>query len=139
MKKFILLVAAVFGMTIAANAAEYSVNDADIDALIENAVEVSPASVLADAVAVANTTSSASFVSAKSDVAAILFCFFLGGLGIHRHYMGTATFMWAAYFFTFGGIFGIVPLVDFIVMLVKCADGSGCGEFYGSKKFFMWA
>jgi len=136
MKKLILVVAAIFGMAIAANAAEYTIDDSQIDALIENAIEAAPAAAL-DAVAL-NTNASATFVSGKSDAAATVLCFFLGGFGIHRHYMGTAPWMWAAYTFTCGGIFGIVPFVDFVVMLVNLVDDSGLGEFYGNRKFFMW-
>ena len=47
--------------------------------------------------------------------------------------------MWALYTFTFGGIFGIVPFVDFIVMLIDLVEDNGFGAYYGNTKFFMWA
>lgn len=137
MKKFIIVIAAIFGMAIAANANEYTIDDSQIDALIENAVEAAPAAALNAVAAVSNSTA-ATTISSKSDAASILLCFFLGGFGIHRHYMGTAPWMWAAYTFTFGGIFGVVPFVDFIVMIVSLVDDSGLGQYYGNRKFFMW-
>lgn len=137
MKKFFIVVAAVFGLAIAANAADYSINDADIDALIECAVESESLSLDVEGTSYAYAGSEA-MVSEKNDAVAIFLNFFLGGFGIHRHYMGTAKWMWAAYTFTAGGIFGIIPFVDFIVELVDLVEGRGLGAYYGNPKFIMW-
>ena len=74
--------------------------------------------------------------SDKNFVAAILLNFFLGGLGIHRLYLGTATMIWIGYILTCGGIFGVVPFVDFIVLIIHNDDIS---EFVDNPKFFMWS
>jgi hypothetical protein len=71
----------------------------------------------------------------KSAVAAILLNFFLGGLGIHRFYLGTKVLTGIGYILTCGGIFGVVPLVDFIVLIVHASDIS---EYEDNPKFFMW-
>ena len=57
--------------------------------------------------------------SPKSRLAAALLAFFLGGLGIHRFYVGKVG-TGILYLFT-GGLFGIGALVDFIMAL--------CGSF----------
>jgi TM2 domain-containing membrane protein YozV len=57
--------------------------------------------------------------SPKNYVAAILLCFFLGSLGVHRFYtgkIGTGILM----LITFGG-FGIWTIIDFVMLV--------CGQF----------
>lgn len=62
--------------------------------------------------------------SSKSFVATLLFCFFLGGLSIHRFYVGkpgTAILQ----IITLGGA-GIWLLIDLIMIIVgKFTDGEG--------------
>ncbi len=60
--------------------------------------------------------------SPKSRLAAALLCFFLGGFGIHRFYVGkplTAILM----ILTLGGL-GIWTLVDFIMICCGCFKDS---------------
>ena len=52
----------------------------------------------------------------KSKVTAALLCFFLGGLGVHRFYVGKVC-TGVAMIFTLGGL-GIWALVDFIMILM---------------------
>lgn len=55
----------------------------------------------------------------ESMVVALILWFFLGGLAIHRVYLGTTPLMILWYFLTFGGIFGLCPLFDLITMIVN--------------------
>lgn len=55
--------------------------------------------------------------SGKSWLVAVLLCFFLGALGIHRFYLGY-TWQGVVQLLTFGG-FGIWVLIDFIRILIR--------------------
>jgi len=54
-------------------------------------------------------------VAGKSQTAALLLCIFLGGLGIHRFYLGD-TLIGIIQLLTFGG-FGIWVLIDLIMII----------------------
>ncbi len=119
-----------------ANASSYSVDEQAIDQLFESAVETSMLSVNAtEPSAVASAVSSTVMAKEKDAVVAIVLDFFLGGLGIHRFYLGTETLTGLAYFLTCGGIFGIVPLVDFVVLII---DNKDISAYVNNPKFFMW-
>lgn len=65
----------------------------------------------------------------KSQLVAGLLCFFLGGLGIHRFYLGY-TWQGVVQLLTLGGL-GIWVLIDFIRILV--GDLKPKGDDYGKK------
>lgn len=136
MKKIIASLIAVLAFAVAASAADYSINDDAIDALIESSVEVSP--LTADFMMDAAVPAAASISAGSSPVVSFILCTFLGGFGVHRHYMGTRPFMWAVYTFTFGGLFGIVPFVDWVFLLIGVVEDN-IGQYCGNTKFFMWA
>ncbi|MBR5174864.1 MAG: TM2 domain-containing protein [Bacteroidales bacterium] len=140
MKKLLIALVAFFAITTVASAAPYKIDDAVVDNAIENAVAVTPFDFLSEAPSSlpAAIPASASISAGKSPVGAILLTFFLGGFGIHRHYMGTRPWMWAIYTFTFGGIFGVVPFVDFIVEIVAAVEDNSIARYCGNTSFFMW-
>lgn len=61
-------------------------------------------------------STSASMASGKSQIVAAVLCFFLGGIGVHRFYLG---YIWqgVVQILTFGGL-GIWVLIDFIRILL---------------------
>ena len=119
-----------------ANASSYSINEQAIDQLFESAVETSMLSVNAtEPSAVAANVSTTVMAQEKDAVVAIVLDFFHGGLGIHRFYLGTETLTGLAYFLTCGGIFGIVPLVDLVVLII---DNKDISAYVNNPKFFMW-
>ncbi len=63
-------------------------------------------------------------VSPHSRLAALLLCLFLGGLGVHRFYVGKVG-TGVAMIFTLGGL-GIWVLIDFIMIIVgNFTDANG--------------
>ena len=135
MKKFIFSLIAILAIAATANAASYTVDDDAIDALIEASAEISPLEMM-PAAAVPAAASLAS--GAPQPIASFLLCTFLGGFGVHRHYMGTRPWMWAIYTFTFCGIFGIVPFVDWVMLLIGVVDDN-ISQYCGNTRFIMWA
>lgn len=71
----------------------------------------------------------------KRIIAAILaFPFPFGIVGLHRIYLGTAPYVPVAYIGSFGGIFGILPFIDFcVIILDKDFD-----RYINNNKIFMW-
>ena len=140
MKKLLFALIAFVAISTVASAAPYKIDAAAVDNAIESAVEVSPVSFLSEVPAQlpAGMPASASVSAGKSPVGAILLTFFLGGFGVHRHYMGTRPWMWAIYTFTVGGIFGVVPFVDFIVEIVAAVEDNSVARYCGNTSFFMW-
>lgn len=120
----------------------YVINDEEVEVLFANSTELS-----LDAITESKQTESLFAPNAtnniitkkagsgKSAIAAIVIDFFVGGLGIHRAYLGTKTFTWIGYILTCGGIGGIVPFVDLIVLIVNAGDIS---KYENNPKFFMW-
>lgn len=125
------------------NTTEYTINDENVEALFTNSTDITFQSVALDANATSisnlsgNPSPAAAFKggSSKSALVAILLDFFIGGLGIHRAYLGTKTFTWIGYILSCGGIFGLVPFVDLIVLAVNFGDIS---KYVDNTKFFMW-
>lgn len=136
MKKIIISLIAILAIAVSANAANYTVNDDAIDALIEASAEVSPLELMP--MASLPSSPSATISKTVSPAASFILCFFLGGFGVHRHYMGTRPGMWAIYTFTFGGIFGIIPFVDWVMLLIGLVDDD-INKYCGNTKFIMWA
>jgi TM2 domain-containing membrane protein YozV len=78
-----------------------------------------------------------SVAASKDPVVAFILSTFLGGLGIHRFYMGTATLTGVGYILTLGGC-GIVAFVDWVVLLIALVQDEGIGKYTDNPKFFMW-
>lgn len=132
MKKIFAILVAMVAFTFAAKAASYEINDASIDALFAEAEMVAPAS--ANAAATAGLSSSDG--QTKTIVAFVLDTVGLGAFGIHRLILGTRAINVLLYIITFGGIFGIVPLVDWIMLLLDIVEGSA--SYIGNPSFLMW-
>lgn len=71
----------------------------------------------------------------KRITAAILaFPFPFGIVGLHRIYLGTAPYVPVAYIASLGGVFGVLPFIDFCVLILDKEDK----RYVNNKKVFMW-
>lgn len=136
MKKVLLALAIIVGLACFTTEAKasYTIDDAQVEALFSSATQAS-FSVMSEAMEMAPAMAFAPAASSKDPLVAILLDFFLDGLGIHRFYLGTKTMTGIGYILTCGGIFGLVPLIDLIVLAVNFDDISA---FVDNPKFFMW-
>jgi TM2 domain-containing membrane protein YozV len=120
-----------------ASVSSYVVNEQSVDQLIDKAVVTDMLTVNAPDLSFGSSSFSPAVMAGKDKdaIVAIVLDFFLGGLGIHRFYLGTETLTGIGYILTCGGIFGIVPLIDFVVLIINNKD---IGAFVNNPKFFMW-
>jgi TM2 domain-containing membrane protein YozV len=137
MKKitFLFLVFALIAISsINAKASDYTANEDLIDQIFNAAPEaVNPYFTDLSLPGTSNMT----YMAAEKDaIVAIVLDFFLGGFGVHRFYLGTEVMTGVGYILTCGGIFGIVPLVDFVVLIINNSDIS---PYVNNPKFFMWS
>jgi hypothetical protein len=116
------------------NASSYYVDDAAVEEVLSKGVEVNSTFNL-DVSSSAEFFSQSSTLNDKDPLVAILLDIFVGGLAIHRVYLGGRPTLILLYFITCGGIFGILPLGDLIVLAVNYDDISA---YVGNDKFIMW-
>lgn len=65
-------------------------------------------------------------------VLAVVLWFFLGALGIHRLAFKASPIVIVGYFFTFGGFFGLIPLIDLFHMLINPAHYEGNSKLFAA-------
>ena len=133
---FIFLFAALCSFSYA-GASNYSIDEEAVDQLFAEATETDMISINANGFNTIPAGIPSPLVASreKDVVVALVLDFFLGGLGIHRFYLGTKTMTGIGYILTCGGIFGIVPIIDFIVLIV---DSDDISPYIDNPKFFMW-
>jgi len=71
----------------------------------------------------------------KHKLIAALLAFPLGIFGLHRIYLGTSAVTTLAYIATFGGVFGILPFIDFVLILIN----RDVNTYANNKGVFMWS
>lgn len=138
MKKLIVMAAMAFAFAFSANATEYTIDDSAIDAVIAEAVEMTPAQMnVSDAGPLQQTSLK---IGDKKVDPVISFVLALvpvtGWLGVHRIYMGTSPLAVILNIVTGGG-FGIVYTVDWIVLLVGVINND-ISQYCNNPKWLMW-
>ncbi len=144
MKKVLLSLFAVLALSFCAKAENgdaYTIDDNAIEQVFAEAADVSIADMQMFGSQVFGTpempATGVQFVGNANPWGAWAICWFLGGFGIHRHYMGTSKPMWLYYTLTCGGIFGVVTAVDWVVLLVGAIEGD-ISQYCNNDSFIMW-
>jgi len=57
-----------------------------------------------------------------------------GIVGLHRIYLGSAPYVPVVYIASFGGVLGLLPLIDFCFILLDKKTET----YVNNKKVFMW-
>ena len=137
MKKILVSLFAVLAMGIAANAANYSVDEASIDAMIEAAAEVSPLAMESAAPAVTDVT--IHIGSHPQPIVAFVLSVIpvTGWLACHRMYMGTSPLAVILNIVTGDG-FGIVYVIDAVMLLLGVLDDN-IAPYCNNPRWWMWA
>ena len=129
MKKLMLTLAVALFAICSASANNYVANDAAIDALVDNSIEM----VMEAAPATA--------VSSKNPVVATALSLIpvTNWLALHRYYLGTAPWMALPYVLTGSG-FGILYVVDSVVLAIDLIESNSIsGKYMNNQKVLMWA
>lgn len=144
MKKVIFSLFAVLALSFSAmadNGDAYTVDDNAIEQVFAQSAEVNVADVelfgSMNLVSPEMPVTSLQTVSNANPWGAWAICWFLGEFGIHRHYLGTSKPMWLYYTLTCGGIFGIVTIVDWVVLLIGAIQDD-ISAYCNNDQFFMW-
>ena len=130
MKKFFAVIVALFAVVAVANAANYSVDEASVDALFTEAVMEAPAAPAAALPAIGGDPQITNILALVVDMVG------LGFFGIHRLILGTQPINCLWYILTVGGIFGIIPFIDWIMILIDLINGSA--SYLDNPAFIMW-
>ena len=134
MKKIFAVLFAVFAFVAIASANNYSVDEAAVDAIFSEAVMEASASSMS--MAETSVSSVGGDPQITNVIALVVDCVGLGGIGIHRLILGTKPINCLWYFLTIGGIFGVVPLVDGILLIVDLVKGQA--NWLDNPAFIMW-
>ncbi len=129
MKKIVIALVAMFALTFSANAANYSLDESAINEMFAEAT-------------VSTSMQSQGVLDGldgqtRTLIAALLEFTSLPAIGIHRIVLGTEPINCLWYFLTLGGVFYIIPTIDFVVELIDLLTGSGTA-YLNNPNFIMW-
>ncbi len=144
MKKVLFFLIAILTLSFSAMAENrdvYTVDDSAIEQIFAEATDVTISDVQFFGSQVLGTPempgNQMQIVANPNPWGAWAICWFLGEFGIHRHYLGTSKPMWLYYTLTCGGIFGVVTIVDWVVLLVGAIQDD-ISSYCNNDSFFMW-
>jgi TM2 domain-containing membrane protein YozV len=127
-----LVGAMLLSISTMASTDKYRISDESVEAVFTSSTLIS--SDVSSAVSF-STLGTDAVLAEKNAWVAFALAFVVGWTGAHRVYMGSKPILILGYIVTCGGIFGIVPFIDWIVILINNEDIS---KYIGNNKFFMW-
>lgn len=140
MKKVLTLLGiGLLCLTLNTFAGNYTVDQSKIDAMIENATDVTAVSAF-DMSGIQALPMQASQLDEKDPIIAFLLTATagVGVAGIHRLYLGTETMTFIVYLLTLGGC-GIIQTVDAIMLLlVLIDDEKSLSPYVDNGSILMW-
>lgn len=135
MKKLLLTLAVALFAICSVSANNYTANDAAIDALVNNSVEM----VMMAEADMAPAAPAAAYVAAgKNPIIAAVLGWCTGWCGVHRYYLGTAPWMVLPYLLTGGG-FGVVCVVDAVLLTMDALEDRINPAYINNERIIMWA
>lgn len=135
MKKLLLTLAVALFAICSVSANNYTANDAAIDALVNNSVEM----VMMAEADMAPAAPAAAYVAAgKNPIIAAVLGWCTGWCGVHRYYLGTAPWMVLPYLLTGGG-FGVVCVVDAVLLTIDALEDRINPAYLNNERIIMWA
>ena len=130
MKKLVLTLAVALFAICSASANNYVANEAAIDAIVENSVEMVMEAAPAAPALVKLTNGS------TNPLIATALAWFTGWCGLHRYYLGTEVWMAAPYLITCG-VLGWIDAVVFTLEYVQ--NNTISGKYSNNPKIILWA
>lgn len=135
MKKPIILIIAILFAFAGYSNSKYTIDDTQVEKVMTESVQVD---FNMSAEQIEGILGGASIQAEANAWVAFALAWVIGWTGVHRVYLGGKGSLILIYIVTCGGIFGIVPLIDWIVLLVGAIQGD-ISNFVGNDKFFMWS
>lgn len=126
------MVMALFASVSTFASSKYKIDEASIDQVFETSINVAAVDSEVD---IMDLTSVEAKNADQNVWIALVLDWLLGGLAVHRLYLGGNIALLFGYLFTCGGIFGLLPLGDFIVLLINMKDIS---KYVDNDAFIMW-
>lgn len=135
MKKSLLVIVCMVAAFAGFSNAKYTINDAEVEQVLTESVQVDFNLTATQAEGILGATS---IKQDKDPWVAFALSWVIGAIGVHRVYLGGKGSLILIYIVTCFGIFGIVPIVDTIVLFVGAIKGD-ISQYVGNDKFFMWS
>ena len=138
MNKYALVLLLTFGLISGSGASILPAKKHNINSVTQKEIKITGPHLFANGTTITNLPSNsfnklADSLKSKRITAAIL-TLPLGMLGVHRMYLGTKPIVPIVYILTFGGGFGILPFIDFVVLLIS----DETKPFINNSRVFMW-